>query len=192
MQRTTTKKSPPTAVEAKSKVPANDSTPSTPIASAPPSRAPSRATSFKEESAPGVNHNNDNSNTHGYVVTGKEIALKALTNATAIVIAHPRLSTFVVSQLIVSSVPVAIFFVGLAISTTFAAVAFTFFAFLFLAPVAFLSLFLGLCLWGGIWAAWLLYEAVRARYLANGNLWTPESDSGRAIGNGNWNGNGKA
>ncbi|BDD59499.1 hypothetical protein MPDQ_007263 [Monascus purpureus] len=78
--------------------------------------------------------------------------------------AHPHLWSFVISQLLVSGPPVAVFLVGLAILTTFAAGVITFFALLVLGPVLMLTGFLGVCLWGWSWAVWYAWDTVRGFY----------------------------
>ena len=177
LQKTTTKRSPP-SIDPKTKVPtASDSKPTTPS----PSYPSSRRASIKDESPNGPG---ETSPAYTSIAAGKEIASNILSSAKAVIIAYPRLSTFILSQLIVSSVPVALFFVGLAITTTFAAGAFTFFAFLFLAPISVLTLFLGLCLWSGLWATWLLYEAVGARYLSGGDVSILDHGNGKVIDHG--------
>ena len=99
-----------------------------------------------------------------YVQSTKATGLTVLNNFKTSFKAHPQLWTLVFAQLLLSGVPVALFLIGLAITTTIAVSVFTFFAFLVLGPVLAITGFLGFCLWGWSWAAWVVSNALWTWY----------------------------
>lgn len=70
--------------------------------------------------------------------------------------AHPVLTSFLLCQLLCSTVPIALFLAGVAISASLAASAFACLALLVVGPVLVFTSLLGVWVWGFAWATWVV------------------------------------
>lgn len=113
---------------------------------------------------PNTNFTNDQTpttTTTAYTKTAKQTTQTIQTTLKSTFTNHPYLSTFLLSHLLLSGLPIALFLIGLVVSVSLAASAFTLFAFLILGPVLAVTGFLAVCAWVSFWVGWMGWGVVR-------------------------------
>lgn len=129
---------------------------------------------------PNTNFTNDQApttTTTAYTKTAKQTTQTIQTTLKSTFTNHPYLSTFLLSHLLLSGLPIALFLIGLVVSVSLAASAFTLFAFLILGPVLAVTGFLAVCAWVSFWVGWMGWGVVRGWLYSS-------SGSGSASGSG--------